>query len=149
MRALPCVALRTLLLGGSGATTDVAAAVVAERYGASLTELSLASAGWRADGVSDVGLRALASCGALRSLDLSGSTVTTDGIRTYLAAARGLRTVKLEHCRGLSRCAIGSLRGTLCRISIALHLSGLRRQGNRRAQCERAVGKHSQQPLGD
>lgn len=89
-----------------------AASLVAERWGPSLTELAMAGAGPNRDaGVTDVGLAALARCSALRSLDLSGSSVTTDGIRRFLASGpQGLESIKLELCRGLSRCD-SSLRG--------------------------------------
>lgn len=129
LRGMPFLELRTLLLAGTGATTDQAAALIAQRWGASLTELSLANAGSSREGVTDAGLRSLAGCASLRTLDLSGSAVTTDGVRRFLGAAAGaVQTVKLELCRGLSRCG-----------GRAAAASGRRVHAVVQAHCERAT----------
>ena len=57
------------------------------------------------DAVSDAALAALASCGRLRSLDLTGAVVTEAGLSSLLAGACGqsLRTLTLNSCRSLAR----------------------------------------------
>lgn len=81
----------------------------------------------RPHGVTDEGLRHLARCAALRSVDLSGSAVTAAGMRRFLEAARAVQHVKLESCRGLSRraetaAALGPNPAGSCAVSSSLPL---------------------------
>ena len=102
LRSLPGMErMRVLNLSRSGAACcDETAALAAQLWGASLEELSLEGG---AALVSDAALDILASCSALRSLDISQAAVTEHGVKDFVTRSPALKTITLTGCRGLPR----------------------------------------------
>ena len=100
LAALPALQLERLLLEHSAAACDGAADVAAARWATSLLQVSLAGGGGN---VTDAAAASLARCTQLRACDLSGTTVTSAGVRALLLAAPALRDLTLASCRALDR----------------------------------------------
>ncbi|GBF97224.1 hypothetical protein Rsub_10085 [Raphidocelis subcapitata] len=96
--------IATLEITSSALCCDEGLWAIGDAFAASLRVLEAGRAG---AAVSDDGLEGLHGCGALRALDVSGSSVTDDGLRRLLASPAGasLSLIDVTSCRSLSRAA--------------------------------------------
>lgn len=102
LAALPSPPLTSLIATHCGTLASDKGCAQVAGYAATLAELELRAAGAQ---LTDAGLAALAGCGKLRVLDITGSSVTSEGLRAFAAspAGRSLELLGVESCRSLDR----------------------------------------------
>ena len=102
LAALPSPPLTSLIATHCGSLSSDKGCAQIACYADSLQEVELRGAG---AALTDQGLAALGGLARLRILDVTGSSISSDGLRAFAAspAGKSLELLGLESCRSLDR----------------------------------------------